>query len=147
MQEMMEFVHEHRTAGYTFSAIAGKLQAKYAYNGTRRQLNWMYAKWCQVHKIVPVKDTRVYHYEKTGGKRGKIKYNQADLNKRDCLLHLLDLVRAHGELVTNSLTGEVVEGGYPNVNIPDVGTPVVMNSHYHGSMIGSAALSCVEFGK
>lgn len=147
MDEVMQFVHEQRTAGYTFSIIAGRLQAKYQVSVTRRVLNDQYAKWCRRNFISPVRDTRTYVYEKTGGKRGKIKYNQDDLNKRDCLLHLIDLVRAHGEIVTNSLTGEVVEGGFPNVNIPDVGTPIVMNSHYHGSMIGSAALSCVEFGK
>lgn len=147
MSEMMEFVHEHRTAGYTFSAISGKLQAKFGVNVTRRQLNWMYAKWCQRSNVSPVRDTRVYHYEKTGGKRGKIKYNQEDLNKRDCMLHLLDLVRAHGEVVTNTLTGEVVSGGYINIDIPDIGTPRVMHGTYHGSLTGSVALTCAEWGK
>lgn len=147
MSEILEFVHEHRKAGFTFSAIAGKLQVRFGVNIGRRQLNAQYARWCQDNDVKHVRDMRVYHSPKSGGKRGKIKYNQSDINRRDCMLHLLDLVRAHGGIVTNSLTGEVVEGGFPNVNIPDTGTPVVINAHYHGSLTGSHALCCAEWGK
>lgn len=147
MLEMLEFVHEQRKSGHTFSLIAGLLQAKFRFNITRARLNALYLKWCQQSGIEAVRDTRVYHYDKPLNKRKKIKYSQEDIDKRSCLLHLLDLVRAHGELVTNRLTGEVVQGGFPNVDIPDVGTPIIVTPNYNGSLIGSAALSCAENGK
>lgn len=147
MLEMLEFVHEQRKLGHTFSSIAGRLQAKFSYNTTRARLNALYLKWCQQSGIEAVRDTRVYHYDKPLGKRNKIKISQEDLDKRNCMLHLLDLVRAHGELVTNRLTGEIVSGGFPNVDIPDVGTPVIITPNYHGSLCGSAALTCAESGK
>lgn len=147
MYEMLEFVHEQRKSGYTFSSIAGRLQAKYSFNITRARLNALYLKWCQQSGIEAVRDTRVYHYDQPPNKRNKIKISQEDLDKRNCMLHLLDLVRAHGELVTNRLTGEIVSGGFPNLNIPDVDTPIIITPSYNGSICGSAALTCAEFGK
>lgn len=147
MIEILEFVHEQRKSGYTFSSIAGRLQAKFSFNINRARLNALYLRWCKQFDIEPVRDTRVYHYDKPLGKRSKIKHSQADLDKRSCMLHLLDLVRAHGELVTNRLTGEVVSGGYINLDIPDVGTPIIVTPNYNGSLCGSAALTCSEFGK
>lgn len=63
--------------------------------------------------------------------------------KRGCMLHLLDLVRAHGEIVTDRLTGQVVQGGYPNLDIPELETPAVTHVYYHGSSLGSPSATCI----
>lgn len=138
-------VHDARLVGISFTSICADLLEKYGIILDRRRLNRLYLQWCSKNHVKPVYDANQARRSNAKRKHGDLPYDV--MIKRDCMLHLLDLVRAHGEVVTNSLTGEVVSGGYPNVNIPDLGTPIKMSGVFHGSMIGSAALSCVEFGK
>lgn len=143
--EQFKEVHEARLKGVTFTAICSELFDKYEITLERRGLNRLYLQWCSKNHIKPVYDASQAYRANAKRKGGVLPY--ADMVKRDCMLHLLDLVRAHGEIVTNRLTGEVISGGYPNVDIPDIGTPKLITPQVYGSLIGSASLSCVEFGK
>lgn len=146
MDEILETIHKYRLMGYNYSHIRDILVKTFNYKCTPRNLCDRYHRWCTDKGISPHNKPRKPPRKKFCTKK-KETGDWQDRARIAGLLHLLDLVRAHGEVVYNRLTGEVVEGGFPNVSIPDIGTPVVMNSHYQGSLIGSAALSCAEWGK
>ncbi len=146
MDEIIDTIHKYRQMGYTYSHIRDILANTFNHKSTPRNICDRYHRWCADKGLSPYNKPRPAVRKKFITKKKEVGDWQ-DRARIAGLLHLLDLVRAHGEVVYNRLTGEVVAGGFPNVDIPDIGTPVVMNSHYNGSLIGSAALSCAEWGK
>lgn len=146
MDEIIDTIHKYRQMGYTYSHIRDILANTFNHKSTPRNICDRYHRWCADKGLSPYNKPRPAVRKKFTTKKKELGDWQ-DRARIAGLLHLLDLVRAHGEVVYNRLTGEVVAGGFPNVDIPDIGTPVVMNSHYNGSLIGSAALSCAEWGK
>ena len=149
MDEIIETIHKYRQMGFTYSHIRDIVANTFGHKTTPRNLCDRYHRWCADKGISPYQKPRkpLNPRRRKFTTKGKESANWQDKARIAGLLHLLDLVRAHGEVVYNRLTGEVVAGGFPNVDIPDIGTPIVMNTHYHGSLIGSAALSCTEWGK
>lgn len=146
MEEILETIHKYRLMGYHYSKIRDILATTFEYKTTPRNICDRYHKWCAEKGLSPYNKPRPTIRRKFTTKK-KETGDWQDRARIAGLLHLLDLVRAHGEVVYNRLTGEVVEGGFPNVDIPDVGTPVVISPNYHGSLTGSVALVCAEWGK
>lgn len=143
--EIYEEIHAARLRDTRFKQIVKDLFEKHGLVVGYRICNERYLAWCARKNITPRKKLRHRPIAKLFFAREE---EVSTFTKRQqCLLHLLDLVRAHGEIVTNRLTGEVVEGGYPNLNIPDIGTPRVVTPYYHGSLVGSSSASCSEVGQ
>lgn len=145
MSGIMETIHNARRMGFTFSHIREILISEHDFKSTSRNICDRYNRWCLDNGINPERRKNPPKRKRSGRlyERGDWQENA----KKAGLLHLLDLVRAHGEVVFNRLTGEVVQGGFPNVIIPDVGTPIIVTPNYHGSLCGSAALTCAENSK
>ena len=152
--ELFDKTHRMRVEGHSFGSIAATLFAEHEFLIERRGLAKKYHYYSEKYGVEPVVEEK---QSRAKNKNGGRKYyprerKQAEKTvedvRRSCLMHLIDLVRNHGELVTNRVTGEIVCGGYPNVSIPDVGTPRFVNAYsYHGSLSGSQAALCAESAK
>ena len=156
--ELFDLTHRMRVEGRSFGAVANRIFAEHGFMIERRALAKKYHYYADKYRIEAAYDqkratskasegTGKRHYYPRNRKKNGVDKKQEDL-QRACLMLLIDLVRYHGEVVFNRLTGEIVSGGYPNVSIPDVGTPRFVNAYsYHGSLSGSQAALCAENGK
>lgn len=138
-------IHHARLADARFKQIVKDIKEKHGVSVTDKICNERYLAWCDIKHITPKKRLRAPPVPKNYLVR-EVKISAFE-KKKGSHLHLLDLVRAHGELVTNRLTGEVVSGGYPNIQIPDIGTPRVISPFVHGSLVGSSMAVCAESGR
>ena len=129
-EEVMKEIHQLRLDNLAFKAIRRELNARHGWSHRWQTYYDYYVRW----QIKNGFKTRLTIHE----------MQQSPFAiKVACMKHLLDLVREHGPITTNRHTREVVEGGYPNLNIPELESPAITHVYWNGSGVGSSSAYCV----